>query len=375
MPIAFSCPSCLRAYSVRDDLAGRRVRCKGCDAEIAIPADPSPSVFVPVAPSVSLLDEPSWPAKGDPGHRPFWKDPVFVIGAAVPAAVLIWFGSYLYIDRLRRQHVATILDLRAEADRSYKSDPEAAFAAYGRLIVFAGDGDPHNESARQAIKSARRNRDTLWPQVRARIEAKKAAEERQRLATEAAGKLAAEEARLASFSADVSGAAWMERANGEAELIRGMTLTAIPASVPLRHVRPLIDVMKSVPWLATASDRQYGGVPDDQPIDVKPLCGLLHLAIDGAQGNSEQKYRAFVGEESWPIVLEKLKVASAATSVDGKYSMKGLKGGRYYLCARYFNNFSFMEWVVPLTVEASGPVGLDIFNGNALIIQNKISSE
>src|SRR5580700_8767463 len=38
MPIALSCP-CGRAYRVKDDLAGKRIRCSDCGAVFAVPTD------------------------------------------------------------------------------------------------------------------------------------------------------------------------------------------------------------------------------------------------------------------------------------------------------------------------------------------------
>jgi len=38
MPIDFACPGCAKRYQVADHLAGRRVRCKACDATLEVPA-------------------------------------------------------------------------------------------------------------------------------------------------------------------------------------------------------------------------------------------------------------------------------------------------------------------------------------------------
>jgi hypothetical protein len=43
MPISVNCPSCGKAYNVKDDAAGKRFRCKQCEAVIAIPEAPAPS--------------------------------------------------------------------------------------------------------------------------------------------------------------------------------------------------------------------------------------------------------------------------------------------------------------------------------------------
>lgn len=39
MAISFECTGCGRAYNVKDDLAGRRIRCKSCEAVLTVPQD------------------------------------------------------------------------------------------------------------------------------------------------------------------------------------------------------------------------------------------------------------------------------------------------------------------------------------------------
>lgn len=41
MPISVNCPSCGRAYSVKDDAAGKKFRCKQCEAVVSVPDAPS----------------------------------------------------------------------------------------------------------------------------------------------------------------------------------------------------------------------------------------------------------------------------------------------------------------------------------------------
>lgn len=39
MPISVECPQCSKAYRVGDDKAGKRMKCKECDAVVAIPEE------------------------------------------------------------------------------------------------------------------------------------------------------------------------------------------------------------------------------------------------------------------------------------------------------------------------------------------------
>ncbi len=38
MTISFDCPECGRSYDLKDELAGKKIKCKGCDAAIRVPA-------------------------------------------------------------------------------------------------------------------------------------------------------------------------------------------------------------------------------------------------------------------------------------------------------------------------------------------------
>ena len=39
MPISLTCPSCERGLKVKDELAGRKIKCPKCSEVITVPAD------------------------------------------------------------------------------------------------------------------------------------------------------------------------------------------------------------------------------------------------------------------------------------------------------------------------------------------------
>lgn len=41
MPISVNCPSCGRAYNVKDEAAGKKFRCKQCEAVVSVPESPA----------------------------------------------------------------------------------------------------------------------------------------------------------------------------------------------------------------------------------------------------------------------------------------------------------------------------------------------
>ncbi len=61
MPIDFSCPGCKKKYRVKDELAGRTLRCKACQTQFAVPRPQAPQApqtpQTPPAPANSLLDD------------------------------------------------------------------------------------------------------------------------------------------------------------------------------------------------------------------------------------------------------------------------------------------------------------------------------
>src|ERR1017187_7598682 len=103
MPIAFAC-QCGKQFRFKDEHAGRRVACPACKREIHVPVPIDLAPVDAIAPreeerqphaadpwippewqvSLSLSErEKAKPAVSQAG-RPFWRDPVVVIGAAVP---------------------------------------------------------------------------------------------------------------------------------------------------------------------------------------------------------------------------------------------------------------------------------------------------
>ncbi len=92
MAIKFACPHCGKRFTAKEENAGKRAKCSACGEVTRIPsqstseADHSPTP-PPVPPPIP-------PADGEK-RRPFWKDPVVVIGTAVPTLILAVFFTSL----------------------------------------------------------------------------------------------------------------------------------------------------------------------------------------------------------------------------------------------------------------------------------------
>src|SRR5262249_49570221 len=159
-----------------------------------------------------------FPIKSEtPPPRPFWKDPVIVIGTAIPATILIVFSGYLYHERSEREFHGRVSSLKAEADRlAGAGKSRAAFEKYESLLAIVGDSRSVDSQVRADVEDAKRARDRLYPIVDADLEREKLARfeaaEAERLRKEYEDKIAEEKAeteRLAKFTANVSGGAWV----------------------------------------------------------------------------------------------------------------------------------------------------------------------
>jgi hypothetical protein len=57
MSIRFSCPECKKEFEVGDDLAGKRIRCKGCSTLMVVPGEPEVI-------AAEVVDDPGSPERG-----------------------------------------------------------------------------------------------------------------------------------------------------------------------------------------------------------------------------------------------------------------------------------------------------------------------
>ena len=89
MPIKFACPSCGKAYNVKDELAGKKAKCR-CGAVMPIPV---PAVSVPIENDPLFGDDPLGDLFGSDAtsgratqQSNALFDEEFPMGGAIPAA-------------------------------------------------------------------------------------------------------------------------------------------------------------------------------------------------------------------------------------------------------------------------------------------------
>ena len=73
MPIKLNCPKCRKPFRVRDESAGMRVKCPTCGAVLLVPANPSPSSFLPE--SHAGTSPASAATKAETGHQTAPEEP------------------------------------------------------------------------------------------------------------------------------------------------------------------------------------------------------------------------------------------------------------------------------------------------------------
>lgn len=181
-----TCPTCGKALKADESAAGRTVRCPGCLGRISIP---------PITPKpAEKAIEPPLPS------RPFWKDPVVVIGAAVPTIILVVFFGYLLSERSARLFRDRVVSMKEEGDRLHDTgDERAALYAYGRLLEYIGGRSLFDPQLRADVEAARRAHASLEAKLKPILE-KEAADRRraelERLEAETSNELEAASRRL-----------------------------------------------------------------------------------------------------------------------------------------------------------------------------------
>jgi hypothetical protein len=99
MPIKVTC-ECGKRFQANDEYEGRRAICPSCRREFVFQRPGTPvfhEVTEPPPFPAIRTEEDEEPERGDSTQvrQPFWKDPIIVIGAAVPLLILVGFTVYL----------------------------------------------------------------------------------------------------------------------------------------------------------------------------------------------------------------------------------------------------------------------------------------
>lgn len=147
-----------------------------------------PSPPLPVVHGTPNPDEPATTGEQEK-PRPFWKDPIVVVGAAVPTAILLGFFAYLYLQHSARVFRDRVHSLKAQADHLDRSSQyRSAFVKYEQLLRMSRDWRGGDRELRDDFVATKQSRDRLYPAVKRDLER----EESERRAKQEADRLAAQ---------------------------------------------------------------------------------------------------------------------------------------------------------------------------------------
>jgi hypothetical protein len=376
---SIECPKCKRVGKLNGVAElPKAVRCPECRTVFA----PSPSDDWEEEPG----DDPS--ATADPPGKPWYRDPILQFAVAVPLIAALAMGAYLYRKQSRERFREEMVALKASADRANAiGEIRDAYDQYARLVEEA-----RGSTVEQVVEVARlaaSERDRLLPQVKAHLDREEAErkwkeDEARRLAAlksqheaeararyEAEQRRQAEEARLAQFTADLKGGAWVIKGGGQSDILRGLDIYVIRRDVPLSDLHEALGAIQNDPDFSEmgADIRDLPGKPGDTVVSMRSLYKAIRFA--DLTESDDSKISSLQYDLSWPLIVKQALVAEATTNIDGKYEIKGLKGGHYLLYAREMTRFSGIEWLIPLDIEESGAMSKDFYNGTAVQILNK----
>lgn len=139
----------------------------------------------------------------------------------------------------------------------------------------------------------------------------------------------------------ISGGAWVIKGGGQSDILRGLEIALCNENVK----SPLKESME-VEWRRIEmkyKDFQY--IKPDKYDRINPE--IMNIAVA-------------------PFVFK-----IAKTDVDGKYIINDVPKGVYYIYAVYKSSFSVAYWLIPVKVESSDPIKIDIYNANAEEIHNE----
>jgi hypothetical protein len=328
------------------------------------------------------------PTPGDSQAKPWYKDPILQFAMAFPLIAALAMGVYFFREWARTRFQEVMVTLKASADRAQTSGKiRDAYDLYASLVARSqGSSD---EKVVEVAGQAKIERDKLFPQVKAQIERELAERERKEVDAryradlvafqeaeaktliEVRQRREAEVARLAQFTVDLKGGAWVIKGGGQSDILRGLNIYVIKQEVLTADLHEVLAKIRNHPYLSElGSDiRNLPNYPGDRVVELEKLYHAIRFAVSGMSDKIKMIHREY--DALWLGIFTTALVAEATTNIDGKYEIKGLKGGHYLIYANATTRFYDIEWLIPLNIEKSGEVNKDLFNETAAQILNK----
>jgi hypothetical protein len=316
---------------------------------------------------------------------------------------LLAFLGYLYTKNATRRFQWVVYHLKTDGDALAKAgNTRAAFEKYERILAAIDDRGSTDVEVQKYAVFAKEARDRLYPLVKDELEREEVARREQAEAHRLAAEARAEADRLSGYRGGVSGGAWVENKLGQSDILRGLHVHLIPASVKRIEMTELLGRAKDRARLERAYYEKilrsaHGGQTviegvgvadavrivrfkqaaeeavdrvraraDERPIDSKEIYRLCRLTAIGMRSVT-----AIREDHLWRDAVSRYTVVEAATDIDGKYKLRDVVGGRYYIYAVHSSEFSVVEWLLPIAIDGPGDITCDLYNEKAIEIVNK----
>jgi hypothetical protein len=186
--IRFQCASCGKRLAVKEQYVGWPTKCLACGTVLKVPptktewppkavsrTPAAPDPTTPPATDQAVPDVPAPIESAEPpvveSKRPLWKDPVVVVGTAVPTLIMVWFFGYLVVEHIQRGFYEHAIALKAEADELERTGQHRqAFGRYEDVMTMIkgklSGGGPYDE----LFEAAETSRNRLYPIVKRELD-------------------------------------------------------------------------------------------------------------------------------------------------------------------------------------------------------------
>lgn len=139
-------------------------------------------------------------------------------------------------------------------------------------------------------------------------------------------------------TADISGGAWVTKEAGNSDILRGLEIALCKATV-----KPEIKRVRDNKWRESV-------------LKNKTPIGYWHLNI--AAMNSK-------------VSAQKDCFQVVRTGIEGKYKIPDVPFGAYFIYAPYETSLAKAYWMVPVQIESTKPIQVDLDNSNMMELYNR----
>jgi hypothetical protein len=136
----------------------------------------------------------------------------------------------------------------------------------------------------------------------------------------------------------ISGGAWVTKEGGNSDILRGLEIVLCKANVKSELVK-----IRDNKWR-------------ESMVKYKTSSGYLHLNMNAMNS------KVAAHKDCFRIVK---------TGIEGKYTIADVPFGSYLLYAPYETSFSKAYWMIPVEVDSSQPLQIDLDNSNMMELYNK----